>query len=153
MAKKKKKDTTPDPAPAAAPAAGAASTMPAGGATGPMPTGIAGGNFPRTNPGGPWTPPFRVGYGKEGVFTDPRAQVAGGQYTGPVANTTQGDTTGSDGGGPANFPTQNNGAPAGGAASTMPSGGALSGQLTPEQQAAVDQSEAQYPGMYPGAGR
>lgn len=64
-------------------------TMPSGGALPPGPPGV---NTPTSPPPTPpttaqlgFTPPFRLGYGKPGVFTDSRQQIAGG---GPDPSTT-----------------------------------------------------------------
>lgn len=65
-------------------------TMPAGGALPPLPPGIANpssnpGNSPGSDPtpaltqaSKTFSPPFQLGKGKPGVYTDPRLQIAGG---------------------------------------------------------------------------
>lgn len=115
-------------------------TMPNGGAMPPMPPGI--GTSSASNPGtgtaasppgaAPitgWSPPFQIGKGKTGVFTDPREQIAGGTST-DITAADANNPTGNPGGTPGTpsdpnsvqYSSPGTGSPGAG---TLPSGGAL----------------------------
>jgi len=124
--------------------------------TSAIPTGgalQAGGNIPSgTTPGGgtvanpTWLPPFKVGQGLTGVFTDARGLIAGevatatGQAASGSTSTGSGDTT--DAGAGASS----------GAASTIPSGGATPKATSQAQRDANNAAAAAENPGYKGAG-
>lgn len=112
-------------------------TMPNGGALPTMPPGIGaasnsnpGTNTPAATPPAsgraPWSPPFQIGKGKTGVFTDPREQIAGGTYTDITSTNPSGDPGGTPGTpsdpNSVQYSSPGTGSPGAG---TIPSGGAL----------------------------
>lgn len=94
------------------------SAIPSGGALQNIPSGQTPGGGTVANP--TWLPPFKLGQGLTGVFTDARGLIAGEVATatgqaasgGGATSTGSGDTTGAGAG------------PSAGAAGTTPSGGA-----------------------------
>lgn len=110
-------------------------TMPNGGALPTMPPGIGaasnsnpGTNTPAATPPAagraPWSPPFQIGKGKTGVFTDPREQVAGGTYSDITAKDAT-NPSGDPGGTPGTPSDPNSVQYSSPGTGTIPSGGAL----------------------------
>jgi len=98
------------------------SAIPSGGALQNIPSGTTPGGGTVANP--TWLPPFKLGQGLTGVFTDARGLIAGEVATatgqaasggGTATSAGSGDTTGAGAGA------------SGGAASTIPSGGSTAG--------------------------
>lgn len=116
-------------------------TMPSGGALPPMPPGI--GTASASNPGtdtpatpppaapaGTWTPPFQIGKGKTGVFTDPRELIAGGTSS-DIQNNTW-NPTGDPGGTPGTPSDPNSVQYSSPGTGQIPAGGAPMGGAPPK---------------------
>lgn len=93
-------------------------TMPSGGALPPVPPSPT--SADAAAPASAFSPPFRIGLGRPGVFTDPRMQIAGGpsENIAPAAGTEP----------PSGTPSPTTKGPTPG---NIGNGGAVTGQKTP----------------------